>query len=162
MHLGCLHVFLFFFSWLLDHIIYLKLRREKLLCTGLSFSEARNNRRTCCVQRLFWRSKQKKKQFMYKSCSPDVLSLQFSIFMKMFCQSFWHRFICKADQIHKMTTISIKMTPLFILRSYNYYRALVHPAQFWLSFLWFAQLYITDPVTSFLARDKSHDSTANS
>ena len=104
----------------------------------------------------------KKKQFMYKSCSPDVLSLQFSIFMKMFCQSFWHRFTCKADQIHKMTTISIKMTPLFILRSYNYYRALVHPAQFWLPFLWFAQLYITDPVTSFLARDKSHDSTANS
>ena len=133
--------------------------------TGKSLSEALpfpEHRENMLCTKIVLKVKTKKKQFMYKSCSPDVLSLQFSIFMKMFCQSFWHRFTCKADQIHKMTTISIKMTPLFILRSYNYYRALVHPAQFWLSFLWFAQLYITDPVTSFLARDKSHDSTANS
>ena len=37
--------------------------------------QAQNIRRTCCVHKLYWMSI--KKQFVYTTCSPDALSLQF-------------------------------------------------------------------------------------
>ena len=46
----------------------------KVTGTGKSFFEGRNIWRTCCVPKLFWMFKQ---QFVYKTCSVGILSLQF-------------------------------------------------------------------------------------
>ena len=52
------------------------------MCTGKSFSEARNICGTCWVPKLFWMSKQNKQNnfctTVYTTCFAGILSLQFS------------------------------------------------------------------------------------
>ena len=71
--------------------------------------QAQNIGRTCCVHKLLWISKLKQKQFVYTTCSPHVLSLEFSCIELVnsmnnplsylwvsWCKNktFWQRFTC--------------------------------------------------------------------